>query len=118
MSKLLLVQILRALAALSVAMLHAQHDAGTLADRSGLGYSHIAFEVADLAAVRASAGRIGLPLTDGALMDGAASLLGHDPDGNVIAFVAPQDGRAPSIADFPDPGIVLRVEAARNGAAA
>jgi len=94
------------------------HHPETAADRSGPGYSHIAFEAADLPAVRAAAARIGLPLTDGALMEGAASLLGHDPDGNVIAFVAPQNGGAPSIAEFPDPGIVLRVEAARNGAAA
>jgi exopolysaccharide production protein ExoZ len=35
LSKLVLVQILRALAALSVAMLHAQHDAAALAQRSG-----------------------------------------------------------------------------------
>jgi peptidoglycan/LPS O-acetylase OafA/YrhL len=35
LSKLVLVQVLRALAALSIAMLHAQHDAETLAERLG-----------------------------------------------------------------------------------
>lgn len=40
-SKLLLVQILRAAAALSVAMLHAQHDAATLAARLGQGFMPI-----------------------------------------------------------------------------
>jgi exopolysaccharide production protein ExoZ len=39
LSKLLLVQVLRALAALSVAMLHAQHDAGMLAERAGLSFT-------------------------------------------------------------------------------
>jgi exopolysaccharide production protein ExoZ len=38
-SKLILLQVLRALAALSVAMLHAQHDAATLAERSGRSFT-------------------------------------------------------------------------------
>ena len=42
MSKLVLVQVLRAAAALSVAMLHAQHDAATLAERTGQVFAPIA----------------------------------------------------------------------------
>ena len=42
MSKLVLVQVLRAAAALSVAMLHAQHDAATLAERAGRAFAPIA----------------------------------------------------------------------------
>ena len=41
MSKLVPVQVLRALAALSIAMLHAQHDAGTLAERLGQSFTPI-----------------------------------------------------------------------------
>ncbi|HEX8168624.1 MAG TPA: acyltransferase [Beijerinckiaceae bacterium] len=41
MSKLVLVQVLRALAALSVAMLHAQHDAATLAERTGRAFAPV-----------------------------------------------------------------------------
>ncbi|HEX8666674.1 MAG TPA: acyltransferase [Beijerinckiaceae bacterium] len=41
MSKLVLVQVLRAAAALSVAMLHAQHDAATLAERGAQAFTPI-----------------------------------------------------------------------------
>jgi peptidoglycan/LPS O-acetylase OafA/YrhL len=41
LSKLVLVQVLRAAAALSVAMLHAQHDAATLAERAGRAFAPI-----------------------------------------------------------------------------
>lgn len=42
MPKLVLLQVLRAVAALSVAMLHAQHDAATLAERAGGAFAPIA----------------------------------------------------------------------------
>jgi catechol 2,3-dioxygenase-like lactoylglutathione lyase family enzyme len=79
------------------------------------GYSHFAFEVDDLAADRARAEEIGMvfqgePIT----MGGISATYGRDPDGIVVEFIQFRDeDRALSIAAFPDPEIVPRVEKAR-----
>jgi catechol 2,3-dioxygenase-like lactoylglutathione lyase family enzyme len=78
------------------------------------GYSHFAFEVDDLAAERARAEEIGMvfqgePIATG----GISATYGRDPDGIVVEFIQFRDNDgALSIADFPDPGIMPRVEKA------
>lgn len=71
LSKLVLVQVLRALAALAVATLHAQHEAGLLAGRLGVPYRgldlpwiagvDVFFVISGLIMVHASRGLFGMP---------------------------------------------------------
>jgi catechol 2,3-dioxygenase-like lactoylglutathione lyase family enzyme len=79
------------------------------------GYSHFAFEVEDLPGERARAEQLGMtfqgePVTTG----GISATYGRDPDGIVVEFIEFNGAdRGLSVAAFPDPGIVARVEQAR-----
>jgi exopolysaccharide production protein ExoZ len=79
LSKLLLVQVLRALAALSIAMLHAQHDAGMLAERAGVSFTpldrfpwaagvDVFFVISGFIMVHASRGLFGTPEARGVFL--------------------------------------------------
>jgi catechol 2,3-dioxygenase-like lactoylglutathione lyase family enzyme len=79
------------------------------------GYSHFAFEVEDLAGERARAEQLGMVFQGEPIsMGGISATYGRDPDGNVVEFIEFRGAdRALSVAAFPDPGIVARVEQAR-----
>lgn len=84
------------------------------------GYSHFAFEVDDLKAERARAEGLGMTFQGEPIaMEGISATYGRDSDGNVVEFIQ-FDGarRALSVAAFPDPDVVARVEQARARIAA
>lgn len=58
------------------------------------GYTHIALEVTDLAAVQATLASLNIPITGGPIVldNGAAFIFVRDPDRNVIEFHAPGNG--------------------------
>jgi catechol 2,3-dioxygenase-like lactoylglutathione lyase family enzyme len=82
---------------------------------SDAGYSHFAFEVEDLPGERARAEQLGMVFQGEPIsMGGISATYGRDPDGNVVEFIEFRGAdRALSVAAFPDPGIVARVEQAR-----
>lgn len=82
------------------------------------GYSHFAFEVDDLRGERERAERLGMEFQGEPVSTaGMTATYGRDPDGNVIELIQfGESARRLSIAAFPDPRIVERVECARHQA--
>jgi len=92
------------------------HQPATTSDVAGPGYTHVAFEIESPADVEAITQRLRTSFREDSLVDGARCFFGNDPDGNRIALVAPIGAAKASVSSLADPGIVARVEAARQGA--
>ena len=56
------------------------------------GFTHIALEITDAAAVEEQLGELGIPITEHVEFEGAKFFFIRDPDGNVIEFHKPAGG--------------------------
>ena len=55
------------------------------------GFTHIALEITDAAAVKRQLDELGIEITETVEFDGAVFFFVRDPDGNVIEFHRPKD---------------------------